>query len=463
MSVENHPSVSSGTSAGNGGKTVDSAAMNALQAAFAKAVQRSFAGLESNKDGLLGSDKESLRSTDSEQTEQRLGSERNNPRETGSDAALRKSLDRTEIRQEGLDGEYRDQTQNRDEARQTHLEKHETPIRDKNLLLSNVSIGLSESFSITEISSPPGTVSAPVLLNATNITSPLPAQSVQNIHAGQGGTTQSQAFPVTPGMVAQPGMNVQHMTPQASTIPTAGQTNTMAVMTVFSAGGRFENGKGSLKEKEETETKKKDRRTHADFTFGVFAPETPLETAPRSPRSGSDHAAQQETASEVKILPTRIFRDEKNDDPAQERRTETEDAAIDKTIREILKNLSPQEARPDPELVSLTPQPPRPATDETPTEERRQRIMLVKRIAAACRSAAQQGGNFRIKLHLGERLGSLSLRLKFRDDHVSVRFQATTQHAGRLLSESTEELREELARNDLTLDELDIRVLTTED
>ena len=79
------------------------------------------------------------------------------------------------------------------------------------------------------------------------------------------------------------------------------------------------------------------------------------------------------------------------------------------------------------------------------------RVNFVRRVAAACQSAANRNGTVRIKLH-PESLGPLTVRVSTKRGKFSVHFETETEDAKRLLLDSLDDLRTQLREMHIELE-----------
>ncbi|MDR0338159.1 MAG: flagellar hook-length control protein FliK, partial [Planctomycetaceae bacterium] len=85
-------------------------------------------------------------------------------------------------------------------------------------------------------------------------------------------------------------------------------------------------------------------------------------------------------------------------------------------------------------------------------------LRFIQRVAAACRSAANQHGTIRIKLHL-EQLGTLMLRITAKSNKLSIRFEVTSFAAAHLIRNNIDELQTTLTEQNIVLEHTEIDMI----
>jgi hypothetical protein len=339
-------------------------------------------------------------------------------------------------RHENLRTEHQEKTERRDSITEPKIIRTETPFFEtvSPVPVSSVPISVSnsmlpESFDIqpaasTPVSAPlaPGAVPPSFLIAGSN---PIPVTSPQVVQSVT-------AFPV-------------------SAVPVAA-LDAVSVMTIFTASGRFGMTKTETEEKNATEKKKeKEKEKEKKGTIsligqGFFETTQPIvyknntnDTAVETePESNDDLVQKFGDDSEQNIKPKESEPESKKTEPEKIKQEENETKipleewlSENKTIEKAVEKPN------EPELFD--------------------RLRFIQRVTSACRSAANQNGTIRIKLHL-DNLGSLTLRMTSKSNKLTVRFEVTSLAAVRLLRDSLNELQSTLAEQNIILEHTEINV-----
>jgi uncharacterized GH25 family protein len=212
-----------------------------------------------------------------------------------------------------------------------------------------------------------------------------------------------------------------------------------AVLTIFNATGQLGKSKDEKKDDEEKtkEGKKKEKK-------GTFA--SLLQTFIQDGKGGIPKKQSVQSTAD-KPSETMISAAETNEN--QEQQTEDKKGKHGEAKKDI----------PFAEMLEVLkePIPFEGQRAAEPTEDNAAILQeMIQRVAAACQSTANQGGTVRMKLYLGEQLGSVSIKTATKDKKWSIRFETETDQAMQLLTEHLDELKSLLAAKNITLENIEV-------
>ncbi len=349
----------------------------------------------------------------------------------------RKNLDKHEIetaldRGRQLDDEYRHRT----DRREWFNEKPETePAAKIPDLLTTANPAVSGNTPLSSLS----TISPNNFWSRQDSTTELPSIVAPSLPTVPPTISTDVAFPPTilfpqTAAVASP---VLPTAPTPMLDPISKPSVDLSAFTIFTVSGRF----GSVKKEKELDDKKSEKRERSVSLFGPLL---------SSSVESDDAESSAETASGTR-------RSKTPEEPSG--RTSIEPANIELPQKEkegiSLKELFDSKAFvPTCELYrgDLAE---RIDNVESDVQTQADRVRFVQRVAAACRSAAQQQGTVRIKLH-PESLGPLTIRVSTKKGKISVQFETESDDAKRLLLDNLDNLKSRL--RDMQLELEDCRV-----
>ena len=479
----NSPTGTTGQGSAGQGNTAQSADLSTLSNVFAQAFQRSLTGSSggspnaAQEDAILDAVDSMQRAAAERKVEQRRA-DRNDFSRENLQRQDQNKLGQSARRQEGLESEYAERQDNRSELQEIHHQReseslglpvkgNETsnpPAREKVPLTPPLGTGNSANI---------GLASPPIFSATTFSTMVQPASASGNgisttvSAAASGGGGGTSFVATSTGMLnpvsVLPSQNIVPQTPSSvagnvsNSVPTSLQA-AASVLTIFTASGRLGDDNDEEEPKTDEPGKKKDKRKQGTAFFGealsrVFNAEV------LTPLSGS-LSGQQESRPAVRQIPMRQIHEalERPKDQSQEENTpEQKKNPTKPEMAELLRQMQPTN-----DILAEPPTATESQTEENASEHAF-RIQLIRRITAACQSAAQQSaaqrsGGVRMKLHL-DRHGELTLTMSLKQISVSrremaVRFETESQEIARQLRENLDELRKALAEQGTELREV---------
>ncbi len=451
-----------------------------LETAFAVAMKRSFGGAwVGNASGeMLNDDRVS------EQQSERHEADRAAEQKTDTQKSQTRALRREqELRQEHVQS-----VTNRDDRQKEHVSRLETKEAHQAEYHKEQRDSESQQAELRPEHAPPRLPFSVSINTAIESVTPLSsATHSENVAGSQGyparlgksgsmeGAIPSQntASQISPAITSDVVSLPQHGFAFPAAMPSsnsAGNGNAMTqpalITTIFTVAGKLDTEKKAEKDKAESELKKRSKNGAGVgiVTFPLPIPESsaaPLKT--QEGNASPSMTAEESGQKDVQIIESFAShaRAEVADDLSHEKTDEDEKALLEKnledTIQAVLAKLSAREYSSQGLSNTLSLSRNRGTEKTQPAEEQRQRVLLVKRVAAACQSLAHKNGLFRTKIYLGDSLGSLAIRMRFRHHRLSLEFQPETKRAAQLLRESQDELREELSQNQVELEDFEIK------
>ncbi|MDR2754359.1 MAG: flagellar hook-length control protein FliK [Planctomycetaceae bacterium] len=383
----------------------------------------------------------------------------------------KRTLNQLEIRHEQIADDYNRKAEQHDHLQTEYKEKKERRDFTNNPTINSATISLEKTVSSVPVSTgvsmvPTDSVSATL--------SVLPELSNQ-----QNTTTlqKSVSVPITPGIIP-PSFLVTGSQPVSVTqTPTTTQPFTalttssapvvtldaVSVMTIFTASGRFGIRKDETEEKNVIEKKKEKekKRIPSLFVSGFVEMTPPVVYKNQSTYTPHDTEPESNNYSVQKI------NEENSQEPKSESESESELKSESKSESELKSELQSElKSRQESELDENRTKIPleqwfsgNQSVEKSfakPNEsESFDPLRFIQRVAAACRSAANQQGTIRIKLHL-DQLGTVTLQITSKLNKMAVRFEVTSFAAARRLRDTLGELHTTLAEQNIILEHTEI-------
>ncbi|MDR1141780.1 MAG: flagellar hook-length control protein FliK [Planctomycetaceae bacterium] len=377
----------------------------------------------------------------------------------------KRTLNQSEIRQEQLSNDYVRKVERHENQQTEYNEKNEHRDLMTNPSTNPTATPFGETVSLfpasTAISTVPTiSVSAalsttlPVLSEFPNRQFPVPQQ-------------ESVSVPITPGMIPPSfliaGSNpisvatspeVQPAALTTSAAPVAA-LDAVSVMTIFTASGRFGIRKEETEEKNVIEKKKEKEKTkEKKGMIPLFVPGFVEITPPVAYKNPPTHTlsdTEMESESNNNSVKKSVQKiagengqelESKLEKPESEQESESDENRTKTPLEKWFREDQPVE-----NTVANSNEP-----------EPFDQLQFIQRVAAACRSAANQHGTIRIKLHL-DQLGTLTLRITSKSNKLAIRFEVTSFSAVRRLRDTLDELHTTLAEQNILLEHTEIDVI----
>ncbi|MDR0870706.1 MAG: flagellar hook-length control protein FliK [Planctomycetaceae bacterium] len=336
----------------------------------------------------------------------------------------KKNLNKSELRSEQLDWDYNRRTERQETRQQEHVQK-------------------TERFRSPEFQRQPALAAPQTLFNRSGNSTPA-GGSIEFQSASKTAAVNTAGSAISTGLTGtDAAVNVAPLLVSAETAMLPSQntaafippnvTEAVSAFTVFSAAGHLRKMPSEEKDKEKSE-KKKDK-SGSFLSLLQLVEKQPAQT---QRKSLTDVFVSNRHETAVKPV-------EEKDEQTKQKNEPKKEIPFEKLL-EPLKQPVPLK-----ETVNTT--------AAEPQEQTEDRVQFVRRIAAACQSAANQSGTVRMKLDLGI-LGSITLWTVFKEQKLSVRFETEKEQTRQILSEGIDALRSSLAEQDITLDTVEFKTDT---
>lgn len=477
---------SSGTKASAAEPRASDDAMMQLQSLFASAMSQSLSGGISTGDSLFETI-DTIQQTEDERREMQREIQGREDRRLDvsrdvSGTMMRKELDQSEIRAAQIKSEYADNFERRGEMQTEYQQKKQhsqdllaNQTSDASAWADRSSISGQETVlnfsSLTSTTLPnPASNNASASINTSSHAVDLSSQASLVVSQAVGSESLETAGALA---VASHPLAFPQNIPQSGLIPNNAATATASVLTVFSLSGKLSAEKDKIEAEKTSGDKKKSQKKRPSSSFGAAVFEAikaaehenwtgnyGVRGQTQEPAETNSEAVSKEIDRKAKskgIELGELFA-EQNQHAGEQHSLEIERRSIQK-IEDLL-SATPIDSVRQTDHQNQSAGLPIPLTEQEQSTniDPAERIQYLRRIVAACQSAAHRSGQVRIKIDLAE-LGVLTLRAKSQNNRLSVSFEATSPAAVRFLEKDLPVLKNSLAERNIALGEIEIELV----